>query len=766
MKHYIIDTNILITDPNAITNLLDGGTNKVTVPINVLMELDKLKNDIKVGYLARKATNELIKLREQNKVTILGSESSDWIDNYLASPDGKILDNILKSKLNVKDDNIFLTNDNIFSMTSEQIFAAKKRKIKVEPYNTKGEYISDPVLFNGFLKSSNVEDNFINVANYFTWNEGKLNFNNKKKSRAVAEQKVWTLSPRHYTQKMMIDLILNDDIKLLSVQGQAGFGKAQPLDSKVLTPNGWIRMGDIKIGDVVSTPDSTTASVVGVYPQGEIDIYQVTFNDGTKTECCGDHLWKVRTYCEKHKYKVKTTNELKDDLYVKTKVEGKGQRIKYFNFPLECAYMDEKPIPIHPYVIGVLLGDGTLYSSYTKLTSNDPEIIEECRRLIGNDIILEKTNDENNMEYTFIKKIRSSSFVKNSFNEILKSLDLAGKKSYEKYIPKDYLFNSKQNRIELLQGLMDTDGFVSDGKVTKEISYCSTSYQLCLGVMDLVRSLGGKATINQKKTFCYTKGYEKEGRPAWNVNINFSNDVIPFKLKRKVDRFLSLKKYPVSKGIKSIEYIGKKEAQCISIDHKDHLYITDDFISTHNTVIALACALYETFEKHKYKKIVFVKPMFEIGNSMGFLPGDVNDKIGCYFEYALDLLLFLSDQRKATKIFDDPQNYKKINEKAFKFMPLNFIRGQNLNETLLICDEFQNANKHELKSILTRCGEGTKAIILGDVDQIDNAAVNKQNNAISALVRNMLPNDKYAHIVLSGKQSRGPVCDMILNSGI
>jgi PhoH-like ATPase len=184
------------------------------------------------------------------------------------------------------------------------------------------------------------------------------------------------------------------------------------------------------------------------------------------------------------------------------------------------------------------------------------------------------------------------------------------------------------------------------------------------------------------------------------------------------------------------------------------------------SVIALACALYETFEKHKYKKIVFVKPMFEIGNSMGFLPGDVNDKIGCYFEYALELLLFLSDQRKATKIFDDPQNYKKINEKAFKFMPLSFIRGLNLNDTLLICDEFQNANKHELKSILTRCGDGTKAIILGDVEQIDNAAVNKQNNAISALVRNMLPNDKYAHIVLSGKQSRGPVCDMILNSGI
>lgn len=409
MKHYIIDTNILITDPNAITNLLDNGTNKVTIPINVLTELDKLKNDIKVGYLARNAINELIKLKDSDKVSILGSESDEWINNYLESPDGKILNNILKGKFNAKDENIFLTNDNLFSITSEQIFAKKKAKIKVESYNTKGEYISDPVLFNGFLKSSNVEDNFINVANYFTWNEGKLHFNNKKKSRPVVEQKVWTLSPRHYTQKMMIDLILNDDISLLSVQGQAGFGKS---------------------------------------------------------------------------------------------------------------------------------------------------------------------------------------------------------------------------------------------------------------------------------------------------------------------------------------------------------------------VLALACALYETFEKHKYKKIVFVKPMFEIGNSMGFLPGDVNDKISSYFEYALELLLFLSDQRKATKIFNDPQNYKKIDEKAFKFMPLNFIRGMNLNDTLLICDEFQNANKHELKSILTRCGEGTKAIILGDVNQIDNPAVNKQNNAISHLVRNLLPNDKYAHIVLSGKQSRGPVCDMILNSEI
>lgn len=409
MRHYIIDTNILITDPNAITNLLDGGSNKVTVPINVLMELDKLKNDIKVGYLARNATNELIKLRDAGKVTIIGSDSEEWITSYLSSPDGKIVDNILKSKLNPKDENIFLTNDNIFSITADQIFTKKKTKIKVESYNTKGEYISDPVLFNGFLKSSKVEDNFINVANYFTWDEGKLYFNNKKTTRPVFEQKVWTLSPRGHTQKMMIDLILNDDIKLLSVQGQAGYGKS---------------------------------------------------------------------------------------------------------------------------------------------------------------------------------------------------------------------------------------------------------------------------------------------------------------------------------------------------------------------VLALACALYETFEKHKYKKIVFVKPMFEIGNSIGFLPGDVNEKIGSYFEYALELLLFLNDQRKATRVFTDPQNYRKIDERVFKFMPLNFIRGMNLDETLLICDEFQCANKHELKSVLTRCGTGSKAIILGDVDQIDNPAVNKQNNAISTLVRNMLPHDGYAHIVLKGKQSRGPVCDMILNSGI
>ena len=315
---------------------------------------------------------------------------------------------------------------------------------------------------------------------------------------------------------------------------------------------------------------------------------------------------------------------------------------------------------------------------------------------------------------------------------------------------------------------MDTDGYVSDGvKKSKELSFCNTSYKLCQNVMELVRSLGGKATIYEKKTYCYTEGYEKDGAPAWVVNINFSNHIIPFKLKRKVERFNNLKKYPVSKGIKKVEYLGKKFAQCISIDHPDHLYITDDFIVTHNTYTTLAAALYLVLEKKQFKKIIFIKSNVQIGLELGFLPGNLEEKLEPYNEYIKELL-FKLDQGRSThnNIFEGPPINKKLNDEKFKIIPLNFIRGTNIDDAFVIIDECQNLSKSELKTILTRMGENVKCILMGDTSQIDNPKLNEYNNGLSVVVRNLINKPNYAHMQMTGKHSRGPICDMVLNSEI
>lgn len=759
-KRYIIDTNVLIDNPNAIENLLDDNKNTVIIPVNVLKELDNLKSDNKIGHLVRTAVNNIIKHHSNNEIKFLNF-NGDLYD----SPDGRILHEIVSTTSVDLQDSIFLSNDKVFSLFSKLAFDQNNKNITVEEYKNTQEYISDPKLFTGVLNSDNPNDNQVKASNFFTWDKSKgiLNFNSIDGVRDTninsSPHAPWKLKYRHWTQYMALDLLLNDDIELVSIQGSAGYGKAQPLDSKILTPNGWVKMGNLKVGDIVSTPDNKTSRIIGVYPQGEVDIFKVIFNDGTETECCKEHLWKVRTYSN-NKYQVKTLNDIMGDLYVK---QASGDiRLKYFISPLECSYMEEKEVPIHPYLLGVLLGDGS-FRNNIKITTEDIEIIDECKKYITEDLSLEKVNTRE-IEYKIIK---NTNRYTNSMIDILRDLNLWDKLSYDKFIPEDYLINSEQNRLELLHGLMDTDGYVASGdEKSKEVSFCSTSHKLCLGVISLVRSLGGKATIYEKNTYCYTEGYEKEGAPAWVVNINFSNHIIPFKLKRKVDRFNSLNKYPVSKGIKKIEFVGKKFAQCIEIDHPEHLYITDDFIVTHNTMATLACALYLTLEKKKYDKIIFIKSNVQIGIELGFLPGNLDEKLEPYNQYIKELLFKLHNMRNAKRVFfGDPKN-KQLDDNVFQIIPLNFIRGMNIDNSFVIIDECQNLSRSEIKTILTRMGENVKCALLGDTSQIDAPKLNEHNNALSVLVRELISNPSYAHMVLTGKHSRGPICDMILNSEI
>jgi len=244
--------------------------------------------------------------------------------------------------------------------------------------------------------------------------------------------------------------------------------------------------------------------------------------------------------------------------------------------PVDFEYRE---VPIDPYLLGVLIGDGSLSSKQVSFATNDEEIFEHVEHL--------NEHTERGLKYRKVGGVGSDREVghvtiKSDINNRLDDVGLLGKISNNKFIPEDYLYNSLDVRIALLQGLMDTDGYV-DKKGTNQ--YTTVSKELCDNVRELVLSLGGTARVNTKIPTYTHNGEKKEGQLAYTVTMSFANDIIPFRLQRKVDRYRKRDKYVEQKYVKSITYSHDEEAVCIKVSNPDELYVTRDYVLTHNTTI-------------------------------------------------------------------------------------------------------------------------------------------------------------------------------------
>lgn len=183
------------------------------------------------------------------------------------------------------------------------------------------------------------------------------------------------------------------------------------------------------------------------------------------------------------------------------------------------------------------------------------------------------------------------------------------------------------------------------------------------------------------------------------------------------------------------------------------------------TFLALATALYLVLEKRRFEKIYVVKPTIELGAKLGYLPGDIKEKLEPYVKYIQDLLLKLHGQRPANKIFLNPQDDNlRYNTKKFEILPLAYIRGMNIENAFVIIDETQNLSRNEVRALLTRMGEGVKCVCLGDTNQVDNPYLSESNNGLNWIVRKFKGYQNYAHMVLKGDRSRGPITDLVLKS--
>ena len=183
--------------------------------------------------------------------------------------------------------------------------------------------------------------------------------------------------------------------------------------------------------------------------------------------------------------------------------------------------------------------------------------------------------------------------------------------------------------------------------------------------------------------------------------------------------------------------------------------------------LVLAVALYLTLEKKKYDKIYIIKPTIEIGKELGFLPGKQSEKTAPFMRNVRDLVMKLHNIRPANKLFVDAQkdNFE-FNEKYIECMPINYMRGLNLDNAIVIIEEAQGFTRYEMRTLLTRVGENCKVFITGDVKQIDNEKLNEMNNGLEMVVKYFKGLDNYAHFVLKGKSVRGQICDMVLRTGL
>jgi hypothetical protein len=353
-------------------------------------------------------------------------------------------------------------------------------------------------------------------------------------------------------------------------------GKALALDTDIPTPSGWKKMADIQVGDYVFGSDGKPTRVDFVSDiMYDRPCYDVRLSDGTSIIADEEHKWIVlsrndrRRRLEGYEYseQVVDTKHIKENLIKK----------KESNFCIRnCSPVEyrKKKYLIDPYIMGVWLGDGT--SRQAAITNIDKEIIDAWTEF-GHKLGLSTSN----YKYSDISYylVQNGGTRENVIRKELKRLNVLG----NKHIPDEYLYGSADDRMELLSGIMDTDGCVETGH-GGSVEVCSKSEVLANQICELACSLGYRAVVSSKRN-------KKYGRVYYYVRFHHLNRP-PFKLTRKLKSCVIKKEKNEIYGrrfILDVVPVKSVPVKCISVDNSDHSYLcTKSFIKTHNTEKALA----------------------------------------------------------------------------------------------------------------------------------------------------------------------------------
>lgn len=368
-----------------------------------------------------------------------------------------------------------------------------------------------------------------------------------------------------------------------------GFGKMEPVSALIPTPNGFKQMGDIHVGDVVFGSDGKPCNVLEVFPHKSKQIYKVEFTDGTSCRCGLEHLWIVRTGNHVRRNQGWQVLSLEDMMKTGFEWSSKtGKHAHKYQIPTASPIQyEERNHYIQPYLLGLCIGDGNLCNGGVVISIPDTEVetAERITPLIKEGYALKCDKAPSCPRYR-ITKIHHKQY--NEYIQEIKRLGLNVHGNY-KFIPDEYKFDSIENRIELLRGLMDSDGTIS--KTGNKMHYSTNSERLADDVCELVFSLGGIA-----RKHSYTR--VKDGKELIEFSIFIQIKVNPFHLKRKHDLYNPTNKKYCTKRIKCATPDGIEDAQCIRVDSDNHSYLTSrNYIVTHNTTSSIVASIAGGFKR-------------------------------------------------------------------------------------------------------------------------------------------------------------------------
>jgi phosphate starvation-inducible PhoH-like protein len=362
-------------------------------------------------------------------------------------------------------------------------------------------------------------------------------------------------------------------------------GRSSPVATPVLTPEGFRPIGELQVGDLVIGSDGRPTPVLGVYPQGRLSVFRVSAQDGASVLVSAEHLWAVRTHADIRRgkdWRVLETQQMMGNL--------RAAHARRYELPLVAPVeLPAREVPIDPYALGLLLGDGGIsQAKEPRFSTADPELLVALERALDVRAVSQQRYD-----YRLRPAGDSQRGTRTKAAPLtcaLRELGLEGTTSSTKFVPTVYLSNSMDVRLAVLQGLLDTDGGpVRQRARTTRIQYTSCSDRLRDDVIYLVRSLGGVAYTRTRKAAGRKPGLVG-GPPvhqrldAYIVDIRLPAGIEPFRLERKKALYNLTGGGRPMRMIDSIKPAGEAECVCIAVGAADSLYVTEDFLVTHNTL--------------------------------------------------------------------------------------------------------------------------------------------------------------------------------------
>lgn len=378
--------------------------------------------------------------------------------------------------------------------------------------------------------------------------------------------------------------------------GDAGSGKGHPNYEVLPTPNGYTQVGDIQVGDYVYDENGYPVKVIGVYPQGKKRLYEAVFIDGTHVPCNDEHIWPVRGRPAHYKdgsYQNMTLRELMDAGIHREQARGDGSVVNSWYIPVnEPLHREEAQLPLDPYVLGVLIGDGCLTDTVRTLEifSNDESVVAEVAERIG---ALGYKQRPGCYSWIFLcdaEIFGHKWYQRTDFSGL--SGDLAcvfGQYSRNRAIPDIYKFGSIAQRRLLLQGLMDTGGCITN-KDRLNAFFSTKSVQLALDVKELATSLGMRASITMteraEKGMEYEVYFRIDPVERRNLFLKAQSKLAAFDegMESRVRKFN--RHYDDMALVDVIDTETEVDMTCIYVDSPTHLYqVGREHIVTHNTAL-------------------------------------------------------------------------------------------------------------------------------------------------------------------------------------